>query len=112
MTDPSQAMVRKVAGAAFPAPDNLESAMALLVAAGTSPRIQLAVLKLSEGDLDRLAHYAEVAQQDFRDVLAWAEYPGAMRRGPGLPPKEAAQIRQRDRAQYEEWLERADDSAA
>ncbi len=38
-------------------------------------RVLRAVLTLSEGDLDRLRHYAEVADTDPRDVLYWAETP-------------------------------------
>jgi hypothetical protein len=45
-------------------------------AAGPGPdRVRRAVLKLSEGDLGRLRHYAGEARKDFRDVLYWAEYP-------------------------------------
>jgi hypothetical protein len=38
-------------------------------------RVQLAILHLSEGDLGKLYHYTDVATQDYRDVLYWAEYP-------------------------------------
>ena len=38
-------------------------------------RVQLAVLKLSQGDLGKLRHYVEVARTDYRDVLFWAETP-------------------------------------
>ena len=37
-------------------------------------RVQLAVLKLSGGDIERLRHGLDVARQDYRDVLYWAEY--------------------------------------
>jgi hypothetical protein len=36
-------------------------------------RVLRAVLTLSEGDLDRLRHNAEVADTDPRDVLYWSE---------------------------------------
>jgi hypothetical protein len=50
----------------------------------SSPRVRLAVLKLSEEDgLADPARYLEVAKQDYRDVLAWA-----------------------DRRDYETWLSR------
>ena len=32
------------------------------------------ILQLSEGDLEKLTHYAEAAQKDYRDILYWAEY--------------------------------------
>jgi hypothetical protein len=38
-------------------------------------RVLLAVLSLSEGDLERLRRYAEAAEADYRDVLYWAETP-------------------------------------
>ena len=34
-------------------------------------RVQLAVLKLAEGDSQQLLHYLSVALRDYRDVLAW-----------------------------------------
>lgn len=39
-------------------------------------RVQMGILKLSEGDLAKLRHYVEEAQKDFRDILYWAEYYG------------------------------------
>jgi hypothetical protein len=38
-------------------------------------RVQLAVVKLSEGHMSMLQHYIEAARQDYRDVLYWAENP-------------------------------------
>jgi hypothetical protein len=73
-------------------------------------RVQLAVLKLSEGDLDRVPEFMTWAKRDYRDVLAYAEYPNEMRTPPStmqrLPPEDAAVIRKGDRAQYEQWLQR------
>jgi hypothetical protein len=40
-----------------------------------SDRVLLAVLALSEGDLERLQHFSDLASADFRDVLSWAEQP-------------------------------------
>jgi hypothetical protein len=37
-------------------------------------RILRCVVFLSTGDLARLAHNAERARQDWRDVISWAEY--------------------------------------
>jgi hypothetical protein len=36
-------------------------------------RIQLAILHLSKGDVDRLLYYTDLAIMDFRDVLYWPE---------------------------------------
>ncbi len=41
---------------------------------GGRERVQMAILKLSGGDLEKLRHYLKRAQDDFRDVLYWAEY--------------------------------------
>jgi len=38
-------------------------------------RVQLAILILSNGNLDELRRMVNVASIDYRDVLAWAEYP-------------------------------------
>jgi hypothetical protein len=38
-------------------------------------RVQLAILKLCGGDEGKLLHYVAAAQQDYRDVLYWSEYP-------------------------------------
>ena len=72
-------------------------------------RVQMAILKLAGGDGERLRHYVKNAQEDYRDVLAWAEYPGYVREvpGPGAPPPEEAQrIIAADWAQYQAWLRR------
>ena len=38
-------------------------------------RVQLGILKLSEGQTSRLQHYVEAAKRDYRDVLHWMENP-------------------------------------
>ncbi len=38
-------------------------------------RVQIAILKLSEGDFTKLVHNTDVAIQDFRDVLWWSDTP-------------------------------------
>lgn len=38
-------------------------------------RVQLAILKLSEGNEEKLREFIAVAKRDYRDVLFWAEYP-------------------------------------
>lgn len=71
-------------------------------------RVQLGILKLSGGDLVKLRELVEVAKRDYRDILAWAEYPREMSRSPTEMQEningEAGRIRERDRAQYLEWL--------
>jgi hypothetical protein len=68
-------------------------------------RVALAILKLSDGDLSKLLDAITCARTDFRDVLAWAEYPESMRLGPSGDAAEIRVARARDRAQYLRWLD-------
>src|SRR5438067_266315 len=38
-------------------------------------RVQLAILKLSEGSEEKLREFVAVAKRDYRDVLFWTENP-------------------------------------
>src|SRR2546430_17617958 len=38
-------------------------------------RVQLAILKLSEGNEEKLREFVAIAKRDYRDVLFWAENP-------------------------------------
>ena len=38
-------------------------------------RVQLAILKLSDGNEEKLREFITVAKRDYRDVLFWAENP-------------------------------------
>jgi len=71
-------------------------------------RVQLAILKLSQGKRDRLPDLVKMAKVDWRDALAYAEYPEEMKTGPikmrELSPQETRAIRQRDKRQYKKWL--------
>ncbi|MGA7669282.1 MAG: hypothetical protein WBW04_02605 [Nitrolancea sp.] len=61
--------------------DDPVNVMAVLDEYGVEPyereceRVQRAIIRLAEGDLDKLRKYLHVAKQDYRDVLFWAEYP-------------------------------------
>jgi hypothetical protein len=67
--------------------------------AGT--RLQLAMLKNSNGDLDKLTAQVELAEIDYRDVLALAEYPRQLRTAAGQVTEE---MQRADREDYESWL--------
>ena len=77
---PTRQLVRARAASLFP-DQALESIMAVLDEYGTEAHepdregVQLAILKLSEGDLDKLLHCIAAAKQDYRDVLYWSTYP-------------------------------------
>jgi hypothetical protein len=69
-------------------------------------RVQIAMLKLCEGNLEKLQKLVRDAQADYRNVLAWAEYPEAMKKDTWkmTDKEEVARIRARDRKQYLDWL--------
>jgi len=72
-------------------------------------RVRLAVLKLSKGDQEELRRQIEVAKSDYRDVLAYAEYPSYMNEippGGGVSPDKRRQIIDQDWLQYKDWLNR------
>ncbi len=70
-------------------------------------RVQLAVLKLGQGNLAALRLHIETAKQDSRDVLVAAEYPQYWQRKfqvRELSDKEQRQLVDNDWKQYEKWL--------
>lgn len=70
-------------------------------------RVQIAILKLSEGDMKELEEGVKAAKQDYRDVLAWAEFPLEMKAEAGtLDAQKTKEIREKDRKQYLEWLKK------
>ena len=99
-------------------PDHVDDIMALLdrigvhgASASELVRVQLAVLKLCEGEREEIGELVEMASRDYRDALAYAEYPEQMTNGPvspvGLSDGEANSNRARiarDREQYLAWL--------
>lgn len=71
-------------------------------------RIQVAVLKLAHGNIERLRMHIKAASADSRDVLAAAESPEYFKRGSGveaLSAKEHSQIIESDWKQYKDWLQ-------
>jgi hypothetical protein len=71
------------------------------------PRVQLAALKLAQGSVEKLGALVESAKRDYRDVLAWAEYPNYHKIGfrvRELPNRERRRIIDSDWKQYDGWL--------
>lgn len=97
----------------FPAPDDRELAASLLAEYGgeswhhEAPRVRAAMLRLAGSSLDKLEQQARTACQDYRDVLAAAEYPRQMAEGVSArsDPKAHACCVQEDLAQYRNWVE-------
>ena len=73
-------------------------------------RVHLAILKLSEGQRDELPKLVKMAKRDYRDVLAYAQYPEQMRLGfvgmKKLSAEERESLKGRDKKQYRKWLMR------
>lgn len=71
-----------------------------------SPRVQLAILKLAGGNMSLLRELTHTASQDYRDVIAAAEYPRYAREiGPRQVDEDfAAEVIRDDWKQYSEWL--------
>jgi len=72
-------------------------------------RVRLAVLKLAAGNLERLRKQVETARCDFRDVLAFAEYPEYFARVTGAADQSREKVQRiidADWNQYQEWLQR------
>lgn len=72
------------------------------------PRVRLACLKLCGGDSNKLLEMIDAAKQDYRDVLAWAEFPNQLQTSAAelaaMPSDAASEIRERDRRQHLAWL--------
>jgi hypothetical protein len=66
-------------------------------------RVCMACLKLANGSIESLKHQVRNACQDYRDVLAWAEYPAYMKAHSADQQQRAIQT---DWSQLQEWLAR------
>lgn len=106
--------VERIIGRDFPV-DQYSVVMKILGDYGTEKwhrfrtDVQLAALKLADGNLDRLRSLMASARRDFRDVLYPSNFPSlkkAQANFLGLSPEEQSRIRDNDRQQYEEWLNR------
>ena len=72
-------------------------------------RVRVAVLKLANGNLERLRTEIETAKCDYRDVLAPAEYPNYSKCVPGPDTRASAEVQRIidvDWKQYEVWFNR------
>ncbi len=108
--DSSRAAVLRKVASHFPAEDT-EEVLALLdtyepSSGGPPHRVHLAILKLSDGDTEAVRQYLSLAEVDYRDVIASAEYPAQMRIGPNATPEAKQVAEAADREQYRRWLER------
>ena len=110
---PTRVAVEARASSEFP-DANLAEIMAVLDRYGVQPheteirRVHMALLKLSEGRRDVLESGVETAKADYRDVLAYAEYPAEMAlpalKADGSNAKAIDLARRADKKQYRDWL--------
>ena len=85
--------VRRAVAAAFQEADR-PAVLAALMACGLgrgAARVQLAILVLADGDLNKIEQLVTAANEDYRDVLYWAEYPEES--GAGTKQEMAARYR-------------------
>jgi hypothetical protein len=79
-----------------------------------SERVALAILKICDGDLEKVLSLVAEARLDYRDILMAAEYPeqglaviAAARPGATEDDRwRSEEAQQRDREQFEEWLKK------
>ena len=62
-------------------------------------------LKLAGGSLKKLKECAQAALTDYRDILAWAEYPREMRLDVRATSEQKAAARRADAQEYTHWLD-------
>lgn len=69
-------------------------------------RVRMAVLKIARGNLVQLRVWCDVANEDYRDVLAAAEYPAYMKK---IKPSEKNSTKiqtaiKKDAEEYRKWF--------
>ena len=67
-------------------------------------RVRLAILKVSGSDLEEIKRMTALAKQDFRDILAWAEYPRQSKKWSMPEGPKKLKLIDADRAEYNTWL--------
>lgn len=67
-------------------------------------RVRLAILKLAGAELRSVEKYTGYAREDYRNILAWAEYPRQARQWVMPEAAEKQKMIEADLAEYENWL--------
>ena len=109
----TRAMIEDRVRQIFPDTDPA-AVLAVLDQYGTAPgepeheRVQMSILKLSEGTWEKLENYVKAAKWDYRDALAGAEYPGFLDVGftgiGEMTPDQRRSLVEADEKQYKDWL--------
>lgn len=75
-----------------------------------SNRLFVAILKLSNGDITKIDEYIEMCNNDFRDVIAKAEYPRVFEIGfvgmNKISQNELKQLYLDDWSEYSKWIKK------
>jgi DNA repair photolyase len=94
----------------FPNPSRRAEAVRILRQYGAelhereADRVRLAILKLAGKKLERIRKAVETAKKDYRDILAYAEYPNQMVHDSWkLTAAQNQALVDSDREQYERW---------
>jgi hypothetical protein len=97
--------------ALFPVPSERETVLSILACYGTEKherepdRVKIAILRLAGTEIDKIRKYTQLAKEDYRDILSWAEYPRQSKSWSLLEGPEKKKLRELDRANYEKWLD-------
>lgn len=67
-------------------------------------RVRLAILKLAGAELCAIEKYTGYARDDYRTILAWAEYPRQARQWVMPDADEKQKLVEADLSEYEAWL--------
>jgi hypothetical protein len=67
-------------------------------------RVRLAILKLAGAELRSVEKYTGYAHDDYRTILAWAEYPRQAREWINPDAEEKREMIEADLDEYEHWL--------
>lgn len=85
--------------------DAANALLAPVIASGEGHRVAVACLKLAGGNLKKLEGCAQAALADYRDILAWAEYPRQMQLDVRATPAQKADACRADAEEYAHWLD-------
>ena len=67
-------------------------------------RVRLAILKLAGPELRSVEKYTGYAREDYRTILAWAEYPRQAQQWVMPEADEKQKMIEADLAEYQDWL--------
>ncbi|MEO1277373.1 MAG: hypothetical protein AAFV77_00255 [Planctomycetota bacterium] len=104
MTGSPKYSVETMVAREFPSRGN-EAIAVLARYQGPEPdRVKTCAIKLAEGDLGELEQLITMARVDYRDVIAYVEYPHQILLPTNATESQRLDAEQLDRKQFEDWL--------